>query len=271
MLDVIKQKLKEGKAIGQEKGILHLAWRIIGLIHRNSIRHILPTIGHYFSNEVLFFEKKLFDDWFYWPRSRSDTEGGIIRIHELETQQSDKVTIVGGGSGISCVRAARIVGETGQVTVYEGGRESANRVEQTVMLNDVDDICEINQCVVGQPRNVYGGDYASAPIKSPQDLDDCDVLELDCEGSEIDILPGMNILPRVVIVEIHPMNFDESEDAILHILEDRGYAIKWKFGHDGTEINEKQLKLLLENSKNGGNKHIANGARYPVVVGATLT
>jgi len=266
----LNKKILEGKDIAQEHGILYFSWRLIGFLHRNTTRHVMPNIGFHIRNQVKSSPKKLFDDWFFWPKSENYVEGGIIKIHELETRESDKVTIIGGGSGISCVRAAKIVGKTGQITVYEGGRQSVDKVKETVILNEVNDICEINQCIVGEPRNVYGGEHENAPIKTPTELDYCDVLELDCEGSEVDILPDMSIRPRVVIVEIHPMNFDEPEDYINDILEGLGYQIKWKFGHDGIEINENQFELLLKNSKNSGSKYIANGARWPVVVGATL-
>jgi len=264
------KKILKSRDIIREHGILHFGWRVIGFLHKNTTRQVMPNIGYYSRNQVNF-EKKLCDDWFYWPKSTKNSEGGIIKIHELETRESDKVTIVGGGSGISCVRAAKIVGRTGQITVYEGGRKSANEVKQTVMLNNVDDICEVNQCIVGEPRDVYGGEHDNAPIKPPEELDYCDVLELDCEGSEVDILPDMSIRPRVVIVEIHPMNFDEPEDYIIHILKDLGYKIKWKFTHNGLELDHERLLLLLSNSQKGVDMRVNNHQMWPVVVGATLS
>jgi hypothetical protein len=53
-------------------------------------------------------------------------------------------------------------------------------------------------------------------------LPDCDVLVLDCEGTEIEILEEMEIKPRAVIVETHGMN-GATEEAVRERLDSAGY------------------------------------------------
>jgi hypothetical protein len=40
-------------------------------------------------------------------------------------------------------------------------------------------------------------------VLPPSELPPCNVLELDCEGAEVEILREMNIQPRVILVETH--------------------------------------------------------------------
>lgn len=37
----------------------------------------------------------------------------------------------------------------------------------------------------------------------PSELPDCDVLAIDCDGCELDVLDGIEITPRTIIVEHH--------------------------------------------------------------------
>lgn len=45
---------------------------------------------------------------------------------------------------------------------------------------------------------------ADGERRPPSAIPECDVLELDCEGAELDILRTLDGDPRVIIVEIHP-------------------------------------------------------------------
>ena len=107
----------------------------------------------------------------------------------------------------------------------------------------------------------------------PEELPSCDVLELDCEGSEIDILRRMVITPRVIIVEIHPWLFKEPAEWVVENLITQGYEIVFRSGHNGIKINHEELMELLCRSKDPSQeryspkyKFLNNGARYPVVI-----
>jgi hypothetical protein len=71
--------------------------------------------------------------------------------------------------------------------------------------------------MVGNPGDV-------GAVMPPCQLPACDVLELDCEGAEVEILRGMIIQPRVILVETHGL-FGAPTDLVASLLETRGYVV----------------------------------------------
>lgn len=258
----------------KKDGPLALVKRSIGLLYLKFVREHTAESGEYFkNNQVNTGKKYIFDDIFlsHYDEDRNpDLEGGIVSCHEKITKTGDEVVIIGGGEGITTVRAAMITGERGKVTIYEGGKESIDRLNDIIRMNNVEDRCEPHHAVVGVERNVYGGNSASAESVSSDKIPDCDVLELDCEGSEIDILTDISIHPRAVILELHPWNFQEDPHELLDILVEKGYKIEHTFGHDGTPLTQEEFETLLSNSNSQGERYVESGGRWPVVVGAVL-
>lgn len=195
-------------------------------------------------------------------------EKGIIDAHHELTRPGDRVVIVGGGDGVTAVAAAKRVGRTGSVQVYEGGDRAVDQLNALCSQEGVSQICTIHHAVVGPRIDVYGGDFAAATHVAPDEIFNCDVLELDCEGSEVAILSSMTIRPRVIIVEIHPFLFPEEPTWVLHRLNELGYRIVYRSGHDGIEITDEDLEKLLIRSKKCGVIYLKNGARSPAVVAA---
>ena len=195
-------------------------------------------------------------------------EKGIIDAHHLLTRQGDHVVIIGGGDGVTAVAAAKRVGRNGSVQVYEGGDRAVEQLKVLCLKEGVSLICTLHHAVVGPHIDVYGGDFASAAHVAPDEIPACDVLELDCEGSEVEILRSFEIRPRVIIVEIHPFLFSEEPDWVTNRLNELGYQIVYRSGHDGIEIDDGEMHKLLLRSKKCGVIYLKNGARSPVVVAA---
>ena len=135
----------------------------------------------------------------------------------------DTVVIVGGGWGATVVAAARAAGEGGRVVVFEGSPEYARRVTRTAALNGVADRVTLVVSIVAKAVDVWG-DASAVAVTHARDLPRCDVLELDCEGAEMDILEGLTFRPRVILVETHGMNGAPTE-AVAARLGEMGYAI----------------------------------------------
>jgi len=223
-------------------------------------------------NSVIVEQTYLFDGILLPYKSDvPEQEGGIVSSHQEVTKSGDVVVVVGGGKGITAVRAAEIVGKQGEVAIYEGGRESVEKIERVIQFNGVNDFCEVHHAVVGTERDVYGGESTTADIVQPNGIPECDVLELDCEGSEIDILRELPIHPRAIIVELHPWNFQDEPDTILEILFEMGYELTHRFGHDGNPLSEKEFETLLSNSNVQGERYVESGGRWPVVIVAVLS
>lgn len=173
---------------------------------------------------------------------------------------------------MTAVRSSKMVGSGGEVIVFEGGKESAERCKKIVEMNGVDDICTVKHAVVGRERAVYGGSTISAEKISTTDLPKCDVLEMDAEGAEIDIIDKLEVSPRAIILELHPWLYSESPKEPIEMLEEMGYAIRYYSGHDGIEISQAEFELILQKSCDVTNKHrghVESGARWPVVAGGS--
>lgn len=196
------------------------------------------------------------------------SEMGIASAHDLLTQPGERVVIVGGGDGATAIRAAKRVGRSGSVMIYEGGDRAARLLEERLASGGVDSICSVHHAIVGPEIDVYGGDAAHALTVAPEDLPDCDILELDCEGSEIDILRSLTIRPRAIIVEIHPFLFPDDPCWVLDRLTALGYRIIYRSGHDGVQLDDQDLRKLLTRSRDCGVIYLKNGARSPAVVAA---
>ena len=98
-------------------------------------RSVLPAIGDYpLSNGVKVAgnnymkesRRHLFDDIIWWEmldrEDQPNYEAGVINAVKNNTQPDDKIVIIGGGLGVSAVRAARVA-EDGEVHVYEAEKK----------------------------------------------------------------------------------------------------------------------------------------------------
>lgn len=143
----------------------------------------------------------------------------------------DTIVVVGGGYGITAVHAAKQVGRAGEVLVYEGDTEMVENLRLTFERNGVSEICQVIPAVVGEPYRIE--QYPTENVISSADLPQSDVLEMDCEGAELDILQRLAHRPKTIIVELHhEKTFSpySSAQTIRTILEDRGYRVEHRDG-----------------------------------------
>ncbi|WP_428029114.1 hypothetical protein [Ancylobacter sp.] len=133
------------------------------------------------------------------------------------------MVVVGGGKGVTCVAAARAAGEHGRVTAFEGGAAQVDMALRTIALNRLSHLIDVHHAIVGPAISVYD---SSADVKriAASELPACDVLELDCEGAEVDILQNMTITPRVILVETHGM-YGSTSPLCTALLEAKGYRV----------------------------------------------
>jgi hypothetical protein len=205
--------------------ILCNANKVVGYAHRRGLRRLMPTDGFVELNGVKVRRKRLGDDllpanWVPQPRDKqADYESAIVQALERHVQPGHYVVIVGGGFGVSAVTAAQLVGSTGHVTVYEGDNRAYRRCRRTLSINDCEGRVTLKKRIVGKAVALNGD-------AMPADrLPECDVLELDCEGAELDILNSITFAPTSVIVESHGF-LGASSSAVAEALETKGYRIE---------------------------------------------
>lgn len=201
----------------------------------------------------------------FYPPSASHVweEEGVIKSHLSVTSRDDDIVIVGGGLGVTAVCASH-KSETGSVTVFEASDDQATVVRNTLALNDVPTDWSVHEQAVGsQVFELYGdGSISATNHIGIASLPECDVLELDCEGSELSVIQGLSIRPRALIVEIHPHKGEFSATAVLDELEQMGYRIVRRYTHLGAELTHSELTDRLHERVE------TEGADLPPVIAA---
>lgn len=115
----------------------------------------------------------------------------------------DTVVVIGGGYGISSTTAAKKVGKGGKVLIYEGTEEVVEDLNTTLHINNVANQCHIEHAIVGDTANLKGAKGKARKVH-PSDIPSCDLIEMDCEGAEIDLIPNLPTNISTIIVETHP-------------------------------------------------------------------
>ena len=210
----------------RREGALSLVRKGLRFLYLEWIRPRLPAREVYY-NGLPVPAGRLFDSvarpW-VGPKNRPNYEAELVDALERHVTEGDTVTVVGGGWGVTAVTAAKETGASGSVTVYEGAKRSVDRVSIVIERNDVSDWVNVEHAVVAQGDHLYGP-AGDADRISPTDLPTCDVLELDCEGAELDILRRMKIRPRVIAVETH-RHLGVPVEEVEQILNNRSYDIR---------------------------------------------
>jgi len=135
-------------------------------------------------------------------KNPSNYEYELCKKLRENLQKNDTVVVIGGGLGVTTVIAAQQVGPNGKVIVYEGAANMIEHIKHTLNINDFECEVDVRHAIVSSAKRLAG--YSgNARIVSPQNIPDCDVLEMDCEGAELEILYNMEINPKKIIVETH--------------------------------------------------------------------
>jgi len=191
--------------------------------HDDWLRPHLPhTVVSY--NGISVLGARVGDRFTWWHTTNLPSyEGTLVASIREHVSDGDTVVVVGGGWGVTTVAAAQQVGSDGKVHTYEGAEEEVSKVKTTIKLNDVAESVTVNHAVVGKAHSLRGS-MGGATTVPPEELPDCDVLVLDCEGAEIGILETMAIDPRAVLVETHGMH-GASERDVETKLRNRDYEV----------------------------------------------
>lgn len=228
--------LSKAISIIKKDGIFVLFKIGIPYAHNHHIAPRLPrTSAEY--NGVEVKAARYFDSVLPWrAKDKPEYESGIVSGLKKHVKKGDRIVIVGGGWGVTAVKAAKESSPSGEVVVYEGSIHEFKYITDTIRRNDIRDQIEVIHGIVGPNISLRGRSGEASQIY-PEKLPNCDVLELDCEGSEIDILENLTIRPRVIIVESHGMNGAPSSE-IENVLGNMSYSIKSK------EIADESMKQV---------------------------
>lgn len=220
--------------------------RVLTPIQRNAVWNevkVPPTVAP---------QRRLADDYLETVRTDyAKSEDGECKMHSEFTKPGDRVIIIGGGRGVTTVRSAWESGHDGKVIVYEASNKYSEIIESTVELNDVGSQVDIRNALVGPDIAVYSSeDNESHRGVSPEELPKCDVLEMDCEGAELEVVRNLNIRPNTIIMEVHPQRYDRAPEAIDE-LSNIGYNIVRYRTNEGEPLCEDEFYNVLDNCSRG--------------------
>lgn len=197
--------------------------------------------------------------------------------HLRVTRPEDKILAVGLGSGSTLIPMVKMMEPTGG-GFYRCIEASASQIEiakKNIQLNSINPSkYEILNAFAGS--EVYGAYGESSEKNIDINNYDFDVLEMDCEGSELSILSTLSKRPRNIIVKLHPRHFDadyKNFDTFLTLMEEKGYRYQFAYGHNGDYLDiEDALKYYNSSNNQGENdsciedKNIHFFGSCPIVV-----
>lgn len=142
-------------------------------------------------------------------------------------KSNDNVTIIGGGYGLNALYIAEQVGKDGSMKIFEADSNKIELLKKTLDYHSISTEYNIKHGIVGKGYRIMG-DGIEGSVIEPEQLQECDVLEMDCEGAELEIIKNMQIRPNLLIIEQHPqldMSPYSSSDLIPNILKHMGYSV----------------------------------------------
>lgn len=153
-------------------------------------------------------------------------ESTVVSALRRRVRRGDSVVVVGGGWGTTTVVAARMTHFEGDVTTFEPSSKMLETLRRTVEINRVNEVVTLEHAAVGpvsdSSERIFGS--PDGDVVAPEALPACDVLDIDCEGAELEVLRGLRFRPRLVTVEAHPHLGGERDD-VADELRRLGYEI----------------------------------------------
>ncbi len=159
------------------------------------------------------------DRMFSRTRNKADVtnyEENCISALKRNVRKGDKVTIIGGGYGITGLVAME---QGGEVILIEPSKTRIQTILNT--WKEYNFSGKVVHGYVGTPVNVWGEMEGANKIEI---IPECDILELDCEGGEKDVLADLSITPRLIIVETHG-DLGSPTNLVKDLLQKKGYQI----------------------------------------------
>lgn len=231
--------LKKGREAYREGGIrlvFDRGKKYMSRIHQR-IRPYLPVTQEYGTRNdiiVLGVQTRVFDNLAPWHNNGKISDWKASEYEQLRkhVREGDQVTIIGGGLGSNAVLAGRLVGEKGNVVIYEGNSNNCEAINRTLEYNDVSERCDVvNAIIMSEGQDGFEMIVSDDTKRlSPSEIATGDLLDLDVEGAEWDIINQLpeSKLPMKLIVESHHM-YDycpyESPSELRTLIENRGYRI----------------------------------------------
>jgi hypothetical protein len=166
-------------------------------------------------------------------------ELGILLSHDDIYKENDIILAIGIGSGISLIHNCKKERGPESFIGIDGSKDQIEIAKDNARLNGVDlSKFKLIEGYVGNPTNIYGSENQKTTKLIEINHMDFDILELDCEGSEVEILKDLTARPRHIIVEMHPNLRDlDFNSLVSHVCNTLGYSIASIYNVGGKSIS----------------------------------
>ena len=177
-------------------------------------------------------------------------ELGILLSHDDIYKEEDIILAVGVGSGISLIHNCKKDRAPGSFIGIDGSKDQIEIAKDNTRLNGVDSTkFKLIEGFVGKPTNLYGSKNQQSSKIIDINQFDFDILELDCEGSEIEILRDLTARPRHIIVEMHPIFRNIDIYVFLDSMRNKGYDQGKAYTINGESVNSEDVHGYFASEK----------------------
>jgi hypothetical protein len=177
-------------------------------------------------------------------------ELGILLSHDDIYKEEDIILAVGIGSGISLIHNCKKDRGPESFIGIDGSKDQIEIAKDNARLNELDfSKFKLIEGFVGNPTNIYGSDNQITTKIIDINHMDFDILELDCEGSEIEILQNLTARPRHIVVEMHPMYRDIDIVDFLEMMKSKGYILANIYTVNGDVVISEEIQMFFEYEK----------------------
>lgn len=215
--------------------------KLLSRIYNSTLRPLLPRRLKLYNGMGAFSNHRLLDIG-YIP-SDPGYEAPLCDGIRRHISQGDDVTIIGGGHGVSSLLSLEHSYPDGDVTTIEASEEQAKVISKTIEYAGWNERSTVHHAAVGEIKNAYGELGNPESIK-PDEIPDCNVLVMDCEGAERQVLQELDITPHTVIVETHGCFGSPTKEAEQKLSE-AGYQTNI----NGWEDKSKDVAILIADQR----------------------
>jgi FkbM family methyltransferase len=245
---------------------------------RRSLQELMSErVWHSDFVEINFRGQKLkFDSWSgtnltpydieYQPWRVSFRKENLGYLRHYDLKPGDIVIDAGGYEGTFSIYAAKVVGETGRVIVFEPDTGNCRKLEANIKLNGLTNVIVVNKALWSEDKTLkfnnkhtagasfffnaspYAVEMSAVSIDNELErlgIGKVDFIKMDIEGSEIRAIEGakkvlMNNAVNLAVASYHIISGEETSTGVEAILRRFGYEAVTEFPQHKTTYGFKR-------------------------------
>lgn len=229
---------------------------LVGTVINNYIKvrreFIIPSIPIYLIQDLLLLINSKLNKHII----NFNFEAGVYLSHLRVTKSNDRILSVGLGNGLSLISIVKLLDSSkgGYYRCIEASESQIAIAKENIEINNVNmSSFEIINGFAG--KEIFDSYGKSSQNNVDINRYEFEILELDCEGSELSILSSLSKCPRNIIVELHPRHFHEDYrdfDKFINFMNEKGYEYLFAYGHNGDPLDIEYARKYYNSTNTSG-------------------